>query len=113
MLRERYALEHQLSEGGSATVWLARDRKAGNGPVAIKGIRPAAEQAVEQFRNEARLLMALDHPGIVAVLDSFSDQGTEYLVVEWMPNPSLREVLTARGRISPLQVVRWGRQLCE
>jgi serine/threonine-protein kinase len=54
-----------------AVVYLARDRKHDR-PVAIKILRPeiAAGQAAQRFLLEIQILARLQHPHILALLDS-------------------------------------------
>ena len=71
VIAERYALEQELGRGGMATVWRARDVRHER-PVAIKILHPelAGAIGVERFVREVRLTARLQHPNIVAVLDS-------------------------------------------
>src|SRR5215510_6328854 len=70
----QYEILRELGRGGTAVVYLARERTTG-AEVAIKLIRSKYiedEEAVARFAREARLVAQLDHPNIVpvrAVLD--------------------------------------------
>ena len=70
-LSEHYAIERELGEGGMAIVWLAHDRRHDR-HVAIKVLHEqlAGAIGVDRFVREVRLMARLQHPGIVAVLDS-------------------------------------------
>src|SRR5579862_9243399 len=111
LLRNRYEVMLKISEGGSGAVWLAHDKSQMDGKVALKSIRPvvtnptARATAIAQFRHEAYLLGSLDHPGIVAIHDSFGEGDTEYLVMEYLPHPSLKQIVQQNGRVSVRQVV--------
>lgn len=66
-----YAVEAELGSGGMATVYRAR-QVALDRPVAIKVLRAYgrdAEQLMRRFEQEAKLIAALDHPGIVAIFE--------------------------------------------
>jgi|GEM_PF-3498941 len=71
-----YQLISKLGEGGYATVWSATDRRNG-AEVALKVLRPELTKQqpksgpgpVQRFLAEAELLMRLDHPGMIKVLD--------------------------------------------
>ena len=67
-----FTLAHRIAAGGMGEVWLARHRDTGM-PAAVKVLRlahlPGAEGAMSAFRQEVRAVAALDHPGIVALLD--------------------------------------------
>src|SRR5687768_3043268 len=70
-LGDRYRLERVVGHGGMATVYLARDLKHDRA-VAIKVLKPELSAAVnrERFLLEIRLTAGLDHPHILALLDS-------------------------------------------
>jgi serine/threonine protein kinase len=66
----RYALEEVLGEGGMGTVYRARDAELDR-EVAVKVLRfPGNPDWVERFRQEARTIAGLEHPGIVPVHDA-------------------------------------------
>ena len=66
----RYEIGDLIGEGGMGSVYLARDRELDR-EVALKVLRAAAPTAGERERivREARILAALEHPGIVPVHD--------------------------------------------
>lgn len=65
----RYEITGQLGQGGMGTVYLARDHEL-NRDVALKVLSaPWASGGADQLLAEARVLAALEHPGIVAVHD--------------------------------------------
>src|ERR1044071_8277973 len=74
-LRERYALERELGQGGMATVYLARDLRHDRN-VALKVLRPelAASLGPERFLREIRIAARLQHPHILPVHDSGEGQ---------------------------------------
>ncbi len=81
-----YRLETLIGEGGMGAVYLAsRDDTEYDHRVAIKILRqglPTAD-SVARFRDERQILAALDHPGIVRLLDGGStEEGLPYLVME-------------------------------
>jgi serine/threonine protein kinase len=61
--------------------------------------RSAAEQesARQNFLNEARVLAALNHPGIVRVFAIFQENNTAYMVMELLEGLTLQEVVATRG----------------
>ena len=66
----RYALEEVLGEGGMGTVYRAHDAELDR-DVAVKVLRfPGSPEWVERFRQEARTIAGLEHPGIVPVHDA-------------------------------------------
>ena len=85
----RYRVERLLARGGMGEVLLARDLELDR-PVAIKrNLRPANPVGRERFRREARALAALEHPGVVRVLDFGEAAGHLFLVTEFLEGASL------------------------
>ncbi|HEY6829977.1 MAG TPA: protein kinase [Gemmatimonadaceae bacterium] len=98
-----YEIIRELGRGGTAIVYLARERATGE-EVAIKLIRAKYiedEEAVTRFAREARFVAQLDHPNIVAVhrvLD-LGPSGTA-LVMAHVPGRTLKQVIKEHGRLS-------------
>lgn len=91
----RYEVTEQLGEGGMATVYKAFDARL-NRFVAVKVILPVQQdraQFLARFDREARSLAQLSHPNIVKVLDYGEEQGTTYLVMEYLPGGTLKDKL--------------------
>lgn len=86
-------------------VYLARDAVLER-PVAIKVLhRSLSGDAafIERFRREARSAANLNHQNIVAVHDWGSVDGIYYMVMEFVPGLSIREILRSEGLIAPAQ----------
>jgi len=102
-LDTEYEIVRELGRGGTAIVYLARERATGD-EVAIKLIRAKYiedEEAVARFAREARFVAQLDHPNIVAVhrvLD-LGPSGTA-LVMAHVPGRTLKQVIKEHGRLS-------------
>ncbi len=109
-LGERYVIEKMLGKGGMGVVFLARDRKHAQRPVALKVLRPdvAAVVGAERFVGEIRIAALLNHPHIVPVFDSGEADGLLYYVMPVVDGETLRDRLE-RGP-SPLveEIVRIG-----
>ncbi len=95
-LGDRYRIERELGRGGMASVWLARDLRHER-EVAIKVLHAelAGSIGIDRFVREIRVTAGLQHPGIVAVLDSGSFPGPNSMVLPWyamayIPGASLR-----------------------
>jgi serine/threonine-protein kinase len=102
-LAGRYLVERELGEGGMATVYLAVDVRHGR-KVAIKVIRPEVAGAVgtDRFLAEIKLTASLQHPHILALLDSgvvstpaVADR--PFYVMPYIAGETLRERLTREG----------------
>ncbi len=100
-LGRRYAIERELSSGGLATVYLARDLRHGNA-VAVKVLRPelAGALGAELFLREITVSATLNHPLILPLLDSGEADGVLYYVMPYVEGESLRERLTREGPLS-------------
>lgn len=106
----RYEVERLLGAGAMGNVYLARDPQLDRA-VAIKTVRYAALPAdsldtfLERFRNEARAAAKLHHPNVVQVFD-VGEAPTigPYLVFEYVPGATLKQVLKQRGPYSPAAV---------
>ncbi len=115
VLGGRYELGPKLGSGGMAEVYLARDRRLGR-QVAIKVLLPRYtedERFIARFRREAEAAAALAHPGVVSVHDSGTDDGVPYIVMEYVPGQTLREVLSREGRLPPARAVEVALQVVE
>jgi serine/threonine-protein kinase len=107
LLDGRYLVESQLARGGMATVYLGRDVRLDR-PVALKIAHPELARDPEfssRFIGEARAVARLSSPSVVAVFDQGSTGDINYIAMEYVPGPTLRELLTARGRLSPREAL--------
>lgn len=116
----RYAITGRIASGGMATVYRARlDGQGGFArEFAIKVIHPhlaAAEGFKDRFLDEARVASRVNHPNVVATIDSDQDRGYHFLVLELVDGITLRQLLvndlqrssTSEGaRLSPGEAAR-------
>lgn len=103
VLGGRYEIHRRLARGGMAQVYLARDRSLDR-PVAIKELVPefATDPSfVERFRREAQAAANLAHPNIVGVYDWGTQDGTYFIVMEYVDGPSLSQVIRRDGPLHP------------
>jgi len=99
-----YQLIHLLGQGHWGSVYLGEHVHLRT-QAAIKLLHgPWADREVEGFLGEARTLAHLRHPHIVRVLDFGVQQGTPFLVMEYAPGGTLRQ-LHPQGMRLPLQTV--------
>ena len=107
LLDGRYLVESQLARGGMATVYLGRDVRLDR-TVALKIAHPELARDPEfasRFIGEARAVARLSSPNVVAVFDQGSTGDINYIAMEYVPGPTLRELLTARGRLNPREAL--------
>src|SRR5512136_796258 len=94
----RYHILEQLGEGGMATVFKAYDTRLER-DAAVKVIRRDAfpanqmDNILKRFEREAKALARLTHPNIVNVIDYGEQEGTPYLVMEYLPGGTLKQKL--------------------
>jgi len=92
-----YRIDSQLGQGGMGVVYRARDLRLER-DVALK-VLPAGlladETARKRFRKEALALSQLNHPNIATVHDFDTQEGVDFLVLEYIAGASLDEKLAA------------------
>ena len=124
ILRERYKILELIGQGGMGAVYRAEDLRLSGRMCAIKEVLPVGmayedeiEAYREQFFQEASILARLDHPNLPKVSDYFSDEGREYLVMDFVEGLDLREIINEarrRGEFLPEdQIMDWIGQLCD
>jgi tRNA A-37 threonylcarbamoyl transferase component Bud32 len=95
----RYVVVRRIGSGGMAELYLARldGPQRFVKPVALKLMHAhLADQPgfLDMFLKEARIAAALDHPGIVQVLDVGSWEGEHFLALEYVHGRDLRQILS-------------------
>jgi len=107
-----YQILKRIGVGGMGEVFLAYDSRLDR-RVAIKRIRPGAEvtpTSRERFRREARLAARLSHSAIVQVYDILEEEGSEYIVMEYVEGTTLRDQVR-QGPMDVRAVVELAREL--
>jgi serine/threonine-protein kinase len=107
VLGGRYEIGPELGRGGMAKVFRATDNVLGR-PVAVKVLAPQyAEDPsfVDRFRREAQAAARLNHPNLVGVYDTGSDDGIHYIVMEYIEGRTLADYLSGGGRIMPQRAI--------
>jgi serine/threonine-protein kinase len=111
----KYRLIRTLGKGGMGTVWLAEHLSL-HTPVAIKLIDSEAAKnplARSRFDREAQLAARIRSAHVVKVLDhGMTDDGLPYIAMECLAGESLRERLTARGRLTPAETAKVVSHVC-
>ena len=124
VLRERYKIDRFISQGGMGNIYLADDLRLDGRLCAIKEIRldrslpgETLRQTRQQFQREATVLARLDHPNLPKVSDFFSEEESDYLVMDFVPGKDLRTLMVeARQRgeyLAEREVLTWAGQLAD
>jgi len=103
----RYRITGRVARGGMATVYTAVDDRLER-TVALKIIHPSQAtnvHFVDRFTDEAKTIARLTHPSVVAVYDQGRHQGLPYLVMEYVQGRTLRDLLTQRRRLNPVEAL--------
>jgi tRNA A-37 threonylcarbamoyl transferase component Bud32 len=112
VLDDRYVLDELIGQGGMADVYRGTDRLLLRS-VAVKLLREVADPRQRaRFIDEARTLAALNHPGLVTLLDAGFSGDRPYLVLELVEGRTLADLIR-EGALPPAQVTVIGRQLAE
>src|SRR6187431_3832141 len=107
LLDGRYQVRSRIARGGMATVYLATDLRLER-RVAIKimhGHLADDSQFKERFIQEARSAARLAHPNVVNVFDQGQDSDMAYLVMEYLPGITLRDLLNEHKTLTSEQTL--------
>lgn len=113
ILARRYELQELIGGGGMADVYKAQDKLLDRA-VAVKILHQQyANDAefVEKFRREATAAAKLAHPNIVNIYDVGEDGGSQYIVMEYVSGPTLKEVIQQKGCLEPIEAVRIAKEI--
>ena len=109
-----YRIVEKLGSGGMGVVYRARDEHLAR-DVAIKVLLPGTlidESARKRFHKEALILSQLNHPNIATIHDFDTQEGVDFLIMEYIPGITLSEKIAAE-MLPEKEVLRLGAQLAE
>jgi serine/threonine-protein kinase len=111
-LESRYRVAREVGVGGMATVYLAHDLRHER-DVAIKVLHPdlAAALGADRFLAEIKTTAKLQHPHILALLDSGEAGGLLYYVMPYVAGESLRARLDRETQLAVDDAVRIAREV--
>jgi predicted Ser/Thr protein kinase len=113
VLEDRYRIDGLLAYGGMSAVYRAYDINL-EVAVALKENYFRTPQAIEQFKREAQVLAKLRHPGLPRVLQHFTHEGQQYLVMEFIEGLNLWEMIKQRGKpFAEAQSLDWIDKVCD
>ena len=111
----RYQITELIGVGGMAEVYRAQDNVLGR-VVAVKVMLPqyAADPSfTKRFKQEAASAANLQSPFIVNIYDWGQDEGTYYIVMEYVRGSDLKSAINERGAINQRKVAEIGSQVCQ
>lgn len=93
VLADRYRVIRRLGTGGMASVYLAEDRRLGR-EVAVKRLHSGhPDEDAQRFAREARIGATLNHPSLVTVFDTVSEEESVLIVMEYVGGTDLGTML--------------------
>jgi len=109
-----YEILSRLGAGGMGEVYRARDSRLDR-TVAVKILPPrfsAAPEMRKRFDKEARAISKLSHPNICTLYDIGHQEGTDFLVLEYVDGKTLRELLLS-GTLPVQKIIPIAVQIAE
>ncbi len=109
-----YEILEKLGEGGMGVVYKARDAHLDRF-VAIKVLPPekvADAERKRRFVHEAKSASALNHPNIITIYDIASDNGIDFIAMEYVPGKALNQLISRKG-LSLGEALRYGVQIAD
>src|SRR3989442_14980984 len=94
-----YQIVETLGRGGMGVVYKARDTHLDRF-VAIKVLPPekvANAERKRRFVQEAKAASALNHPNIITIHDIASENGIDFIAMEYVPGRTLDELINRKG----------------
>src|SRR3954469_25244492 len=96
---QHYHIVETLGRGGMGVVYKARDTHLDR-LVAIKVLPPEKVADVERkrrFVQEAKSASALNHPNIITIYDIASEDGVDFIAMEYVPGKALNRLISRKG----------------
>lgn len=114
VLSDRYILKEMIGQGGMADVYLGEDTILKR-TVAIKVMRSSLTGDpiyVTRFHREASAAASLSHKNIVEIYDVGEDKDDYYIVMEYVPGQTLKELIHKRGALHYVEAIDIMKQIC-
>ena len=108
VLSQRYELRRIVADGGMGRVYEGIDHTT-NGRVAVKILHPDVSNdavALARFKREYEISRELRHPHVVTVYDFANENGTWFLVMEFLDGEELRLVLDRKEKLAASRLLR-------
>lgn len=115
VVAKRYELLHAVGSGGAGTVYRARDHRTRQA-VAVKLLHASLasnSDFADRLRREAAIAKSLTSPRIATVLDLGTDDGTPFIVMEFVEGLTLQQILDEHGPIASREALSIIAQIAE
>jgi hypothetical protein len=107
LLQNRYLIVQPIGHGGMGNVYEATDTRL-HSTVALKETLMTDRVSLRAFEREAQLLARLRHPVLPKVIDHFTEDNGQFLVMEYIPGDDLATLMEKQGgAFPPAAVVPW------
>ena len=113
ILQDRYEIKSEIGRGAHSVVYEAEDREL-QMEVALKQLIPPpilAHLAEEKTRREVLAVRSLKHPHIVQTFDLIRAEPWNFIVMELVDGPNLKDAVTQTGPLSGEAVARLGQEI--
>ncbi len=114
VLDGKYEILAEVGRGGMSIVYLARDKRL-NKQWAVKEIKDdgkkSAKTLLKGLEREANILKNVDHPVLPRIVDIINQDGTIYVVMDYIEGDTIQDRLKKEGAQPQELVVEWGLQL--
>ena len=114
VLDGKYEIWKEVGRGGMSIVYLARDNRL-NKQWAVKEIKndgsKSTQTLLKGLEREANILKNVDHPVLPRIVDIINQDGTIYVVMDFIEGETISERLKAEGAQPQELVIEWGLQL--
>lgn len=117
LLQERYLVERLIAKSLMGAVYEAIDQRFGS-TIALKQVvvwdEDLRDELQKAFTREARLLNKLRHPALPVVHDYFTEDGGQFLVMQFIPGETLGDIV-ARGNnpVKYEEVLQWADRILD
>lgn len=114
VLDGKYEIWKEVGRGGMSIVYLARDNRL-NKQWAVKEMKndgsKSTQTLLKGLEREANILKNVDHPVLPRIVDIINQEGTIYVVMDFIEGTTISDRLKKEGAQPQDLVVEWGLQL--
>ncbi|MBQ8167484.1 MAG: protein kinase, partial [Lachnospiraceae bacterium] len=114
VLDGKYEIWKEVGRGGMSIVYLARDNRL-NKQWAVKEIKndgsKSTKTLLKGLEREANILKNVDHPVLPRIVDIINQEGTIYVVMDFIEGTTIQDRLKKEGAQPQDLVIEWGLQL--